>query len=97
MAEITVGDVVRVDVTFTVDDSNTDPTAIIFKYRPPNGSIVRLVSGTDAALAKDATGKFHVDITTDRAGTWKVEWEGTGNVRATRGTIFNVVSQAIDL
>ena len=97
MTEITVGDVVRVDVTFTVGASNTDPTAIVFKYRPPGGATVRLVSGTDAEVVNSGSGKYYVDITTDRSGTWLAEWEGTGTVRATRGTSFPVVSQAIDL
>lgn len=90
MAVITVGDVVRVDITFTVDGSVTDPTIIEFWYRAPNEPIIRFIN-TDVALVKDSTGKYHLDITTDRSGTWEVEWEGTGTVNATRGTVFEVL------
>ena len=97
MATITVGDVVRVDCTFSVDGTDSDPTTIIFKYQPPGEPLVLLTSGVDAALVNDATGKYHVDITTDRPGAYLVEYEGTGNVNASRGSVFNVVKQGVDL
>ncbi len=97
MAEITVGDVVRVDATFKVDGTNTDPTTIMFKYRSPAGATVSYENGTDAELVKDATGKYHVDIIPDTAGTWRVGWVGSGDVRSFRSTLFEVVSGGMAL
>ena len=97
MAEITVGDVVRVDATFTADGADPDPTTVVVKYEPPNGSRLRLLYGTDAEVVKSATGKYYVDLTTDRPGEWRVEYEGRGTVRASHGVSFQVASQGVDL
>ena len=97
MAEITVGDVVRVNATFTVDASDTDPTAIVLKVKPPNGQTVRYVSGVGAFITNSATGVYRADIIVDVEGVWQFEWEGTGTVRATRGSSFVVVFQGTNL
>lgn len=97
MAVITVGDVVRVDATFTIGGSNTDPGAIVLKVKPPNGPTVRYVSGVGSFITNSATGKYRADITVDVEGTWQFEWEGTGTVRATSGSSFKVVFQGTNL
>ena len=93
----TVGDVIRVTGTFAVDDVNTDPTTIVFKYATPSGTITTLTSGTDAEVVKSATGVYYVDITTTQHGVYRTEWTGTGTVRAADGVEFTVDAPTVAL
>lgn len=91
MAEITLGDVVRCSATFTVNGVDTDPTTVVFKYE--NDDLVAWTYGVDAEVVKDATGKYHVDITTETLGAYAIKWEGMGAVRAMSESSFPVASQ----
>lgn len=78
MAKYLVGQQIRITVRFAASDTLTDPTAIIFKFKKPNGTITTYTHGTDAQLVKDSTGIYHVDLTLDAEGEWAYRWEGTG-------------------
>lgn len=86
------GQKVRCSVEFKVDSVLTDPTTVTFKYKKPSGTITTLVYGTDAAVVKDATGKYHVDVTTDEKNEWNFRFEGTGTCTAVEEAAFNVTS-----
>jgi hypothetical protein len=76
-----VGDQVTasVAITDTADPPNAvDPTTLVFRTLPPGSVDTTLTYGTDAALVKDATGAYHVDVSLVRAGTWHFRWKGTG-------------------
>ena len=46
------------------------------------------VHGTDAALVRDALGRFHVDAVLDQSGLWSTRWESQGTAQgATEGTV----------
>lgn len=82
MAIYDIGDVPRIRATFTSGTPAVvvDPTTIKFKYRVPGAlTTTTLTYGVDAALVKDATGIYHVDITIIIAGTWFYRWEATGS------------------
>jgi hypothetical protein len=74
-----VGDEVRVTGTFT-DSAGTeqDPNAVFFQYEDPSGTVTALAYPADAALVKDDTGIYHVDIDVDEAGMWHWRWYSTG-------------------
>lgn len=97
MAENTIGDVLRVDATFSVNAVNTDPTTITFKQQPPNEALTTFVSGTDVEVVNDATGKYHVDVTLNKRGTWKFAWEATGTVVTEGGTAVTVIPPSVEL
>lgn len=86
------GQKVRCSVDFKVDDVLTDPTTVTFKYKKPSGTTTTLVYGTDAAVVKDATGQYHVDVTTDEKKEWNFRFEGTGTCTAVEEAAFNVTS-----
>jgi len=86
------GQKVRCSVDFKVADVLTDPTTVTFKSKKPSGTITTLVYGTDAAVVKDATGQYHVDVTTDEKGEWNFRFEGTGTCTAVEEAAFNVTS-----
>lgn len=75
------GDLVRVTGTFTnASDAATDPTTVTCKVKTPAGVTTTYLYGTDAALVKDSTGVYHLDITASTSGQWWYRWEGTGAV-----------------
>ena len=99
MATITVdiGDTVRDAVVFKdINDVETDPTTVKYKFKTAAGSTAIYIYGTDAEVVKDSTGNYHVDLPITAAGsdqvnkqrTWHTRWEGTGTiVAAAEGTI----------
>ena len=86
------GEQVRVKCEFRVDDVLTDPTGVVFKYKPPVGAIVTYTYGTDPELVKASTGTYHVDLTLTDDGKWEVRFEGTGAVVAAVEGIVKVAS-----
>lgn len=60
----------------------TDPATITAKIKNPAGVTTTYVYGTDAALARDSVGIYHVDIDLNSSGIWYYRFEGTGSVKA---------------
>ena len=74
----TVGDKIRVSVTFTVSSTATDPTIVTIKYKTPSGAATTWVYGTDIQVIKSSTGNYYADISATEGGLWPYRWEGTG-------------------
>lgn len=86
-----IGDKVRVTASFTnLDGDAADPTTVTVKVQPPGGTITSYVHGTDDEVEKDATGVYHIDLSTDRPGRWRYRWETTGLVEAAEDGHFDV-------
>lgn len=78
-----VGDLVRISATWTnAAGTAIDPTAVLAQYRDPGGTTTSLVYGVDAALVKDSTGNYHVDVDADEAGWWHYRFYSTGTGQA---------------
>ncbi|HJT63078.1 MAG TPA: hypothetical protein VJ797_15520 [Burkholderiales bacterium] len=91
-----VGDLRRVTAVFKNDAGTaTDPTAVSFKYTKPSGTTTTLVYLTDAALVKDSTGNYHVDLSVTEAGWWHYRFIGTGAVQAVEDGEFMVSPKAM--
>lgn len=95
------GALVRVSAEFTTSGGTyVDPSVVRVKYRAPGqtvGDQTTLLYGTDAAVVKDATGKYHVDVdTTNKAGTWRFRWESTGSGQAANEGEFVVDASRLD-
>ena len=63
----------------------TDPAAVTFKFQRPSETETTYVYPTDPELVRDATGKYHVEVTLDEAGYWEWRWETVGLVTAAQG------------
>lgn len=85
-----IGDTVRITGTFTVAGVATDPTTIKAKVRLPSGAVTTYTYPTDAALVKDSTGVYHLDIPITTAGLYAYRWEGTGAAKAAEEATFDV-------
>lgn len=82
-----VGDLVRTTYVWTnAAGAAVDPTAVFVQYRDPSGNVTTLEYGVDAALVKDSTGNYHVDINGDEAGKWLYQGYSTGTGQAASPT-----------
>ena len=80
-----VGDVVRFSALFTDPENNDaaiDPPAVQFKIRLGTGTVTTYNYGTDNQLVKDGTGRYHVDISMDTAGTYYARFSSSGSYQA---------------
>lgn len=78
------GDTRRLTVTFTnSSDANTDPTAVSFAMREPDGTVTSYVYTTDVELVKQATGIYYVDWPFAKQGRHSWRFVGTGTVAQT--------------
>ena len=98
MAEYPVGALVRVEASFATSGGvPADPTGVALRYRVGSGAAVVLVYGTDAAVIRDSTGKYYVDLTLTSAMVGKLvkyRWEATGAVQAASESEFRVAPSA---
>lgn len=85
------GSAVRVAINLEDEtDTDTDPATIKFTYRSPLGVETTYTYGTDAALVKDSTGDYHVDVVPDIGGRWRYRWltSGTNKTIALEGSFL---------
>ena len=86
-----VGQRPRFSAQFRLGSVMMDPTLIKFIYKKPSGSSpIVLTYGVDAALVKEATGKYYVDLFLDEAGLWKWRYESIGVVDSAQQDHFSV-------
>ena len=63
---------------------------MLAQYKDPSGNTTSLTYGVDAALVKDSTGVYHVDVDADEVGWWhyRVYSTGTGQAAAAPQRFF---------
>jgi len=88
------GSLVRVSFEFRQesDDSLHDPTAVFFTWKVNDGTATLLTYLIDAALVKDATGQYHVDIDASAAGIYKTRAYATGTGQSAEERHFEATS-----
>ncbi len=92
------GQKVRIPVEFKVWNPNTsawdytDPTTVTLKVMSPSGQVSTYVYGTDAAVVRDATGKYHIDVVASAKKEYNIRAEGTGACVAVQEWAFGVKS-----
>ena len=75
------GNAVTTTVTFTVPPSTTpvDPSTITLKYKVGSQATVTWTYGGTGSITKTSTGVYAAVLdTTALAGSWVIEWIGTG-------------------
>ena len=77
-----IGDLVRCVGTFASGGTNVDPAAVMFKVKSPGGVVTTYTYGQDAALVRDATGVYHVDVSASEAGVYFYRFWSTGTGQA---------------
>jgi hypothetical protein len=77
------GQAVRLTAVYTdADGAAYDPPSVTFTYTDPTGVQTVKTYGTDAEVAKDATGTYHLDVYATVAGTWHYRAAATGQAAA---------------
>ena len=74
------GSPVRVQATFAVSGTNTDPTTITLRVEDPDGNVA-VYTYALGQVTRSATGVYYKDLgpsILDDDGTWVYRWEGTG-------------------
>lgn len=90
-----VGEDVWIFGDFTNTDGDyIDPTNVFVKYRSPAGTVTPLQYGVDAALVKDAVGRYHVIVDATTPGKWWYRFYATGTGKAAKETYFEVAESA---
>jgi len=72
-----VGDLVRFQSIFTVDDVPTNPTAVFLFVKHPNGITS---SYTTSDLTNSETGTFYLDQLLNNSGRWDYRFASSGTV-----------------
>lgn len=97
MAEYTIGNLIRVSAAFTNSGgSAVDPGQVKAKLKSPLGVITTYTYGTDAALVKDSTGNYHLDVEPTVQGVWKYRWEGLTSNKGAGESSFTVAESVFD-
>ena len=87
------GDLVRVSAAFTTAaGAALDPTVVKCQVQTPAGTATTYTYGTDAALVKDSTGAYHLDIDAATSGEWCYRWYSTGTGQAAAEGRFSVTA-----
>ena len=95
------GEKLRLTATFTdEDDAVVDPTVVTCQYQTitagVRSTITSLVYGTSAAVVKDSTGVYHVDLTLGTADVvYAYAWTATGTAVAANDGEFAVRSRKV--
>lgn len=84
-----VDQLVRLSYAFTVSGVVTDPSTISLKVKDPTGAETTYAL---AALVRDSTGDYHLDITVPTAGIWSWHIESTGADQASNDGQFYVTA-----
>lgn len=88
------GNLIRISVSFTdTGGADVDPDAVVVQVRSPLGVVTTATHGVDAAVKKDSTGHYHLDVDAAVPGPWRYRWYATGNGQAAMEDEF-VVSES---
>ncbi len=73
------GDLVRCAGVFTDSaGAAVDPDVVKFSFKTPDGTVTTYTYLTDAELARDSAGHYHVDVDAAADGTWWFRFLSTG-------------------
>ena len=91
------GQSVRLSFEFRQSGTVFDPTVVKASVRKPGGKVVTYVYGTDAALVKDSTGSYHLDLLCHLPGLWHYRGftETSGQECADEQQIVVIQAQAV--
>jgi hypothetical protein len=91
-----IGDNVKMTGAFTdSNDDPADPSGVQLAYEDPSGNVTTLVYGVDAAVVKNSTGSYYVELEVDEAGDWHYRWIATGTGKGAQIGQFAVKPQQV--
>jgi len=91
------GSTVRVQATFAVGGTDTDPTTVTLKVKSPS-AVTTSYTYALSEVTKSATGVYYKDLgpTILTAGTWWYRWIGTGAAAGVAETAIIIAASDVD-
>jgi hypothetical protein len=89
MSRYTRGQQTRVSAAFRVGGIATDPTTVTVRLRRGGAPVETILS---PVVVRDGVGAYHVDLTLDVVGRWRVRFEGDAPAVGASETSFVVGS-----
>ena len=90
MANIDVGDSVRITVTITVNGTPTDPSTIVGKVKDSAGTVTNYTYGGQGTIQKSSTGVYYMDFIPVVGGRHHYRWQTTGTAVGAHESLFDV-------
>ena len=91
-----IGDAVRSRATFkNLSQVLTDPTTVVVTVRDASGNGATYTYGVDAAVEKEGTGVYHIDVEPDEKGIWRCRWSGMGAIKTAEEHSFVVRTRRV--
>lgn len=82
---------IRTRATFQdIAGTDTNPTTVVCTVRAPDGTT------STPSVTRTATGVYIADVTLSAAGSWRIEWQGTGALIAAGDTIVEARESWVD-
>lgn len=91
-----LGDRIRLNGLFTMDETPTDPDAVTVRIKPKLADALEFIYLTDAEVVKDSTGRYHVFYDPEEPGEHAYRFEGTGVAKGAGESRFFVRKSAFD-
>jgi hypothetical protein len=86
-----LGQEVRCSVVFAVSGVSADPSVVFFRVMKPDKTVESYqYPEVGTIIARDDTGDYHADVSTDQEGDWWYRFEGTGAVEAAGENHFSI-------
>lgn len=80
MSHFDLGDLMRVSAVFTdLSDNLVDPDTVTFSVLHDDDEAISYSYGTDIEVVQDGVGEYHLDISLDDTGFWRVRVASTGD------------------
>ena len=73
-----IGDRVRCECEFKLDETLTDPSSVVFRMKTPDGETTSYTYGDGSEVVRESEGVFYVDWDVSAAGGHYYRWEGDG-------------------
>ena len=95
MANVPEGVLYKLRAEFRdTNDALFNPSVVKVRVTTPASVVTTYVYGTDAALVRESTGIYYINVdTTDKPGKWKYRWFSTGTGQAASDNLsFDVIA-----
>jgi len=93
---IDLGDGAKLDMTFSVDDVDTDPATITIELKSPSNAVTTYTFAA-SQITKIATGQYRKILGAsilNAAGQWRYSWIGTGTAEGAEQGLIVVNARA---
>lgn len=89
-----IGNDIVLLATWTVNGIPTDPTAVVFNTKSPDGTVVVYTYPASTEIVKQSVGNYTCRVPAAVRGIWTWGAVGTGPGKAAKQRLFKIVASA---